>query len=63
MATDSSSSSGLVHSVTSMVDNRIALYLIVGGIALFLIPEPITSVLGVIVLGLGLLAFAVGQVL
>lgn len=46
-----------------MVDNRIALYLIVGGIALFLIPEPITSVLGVIVLGLGLLAFAVGQVL
>lgn len=51
----------LRQSVTNHTDSTVATYLIVAGVLLFVIPEPITSAIGFVVLLFGLVAWLAGK--
>jgi hypothetical protein len=56
-------SNGFIHRAGELLTASIGLPLVVIGLLLFVVPEPITSVLGVLVLLAGLAALAVERVL
>lgn len=58
MAADNSSSS-----ITDRIGGSRASWIIILGAALFVVPEPITSVLGVLVILVGIVAWLVGTAL
>jgi len=62
MSTDTDSSS-IRSALSGITDGGPATWLIIAGVLLFVIPEPITSVLGALVLLVGLVVWAVGSLL